>query len=428
MDNKNLSKDEENVQKKKKKKISLIIKILLVVLILLLLLSIGVLVIRLGNFLPNNVDILFIEPKEPNAEVSDDKVVWDTNTDIDIFRVSDINEKGEITVESSDGKNVVAPGMEGSYSFQIKNLGNVAVDVKTVLDIKFDYEKINFDYDKLPIEVRFTNYKGELLIGSDWISVSEFVKCIDELTIGKGSYIYYNLDWRWLYETGDDELDTLLGNLSSEADLELIVNIMATAVQSEDADDVGGLIFNDGIRTGGDLVPVPYIILNLFILLIIITLIILEILKRRKKTKEIEEYVENIEVPTLPEPEIEDTNPVEEVVIPVMEKVSKEEVNDLITDKEAYNNIKVVIRPVDKTNRAIINIDTISSFFEAGEVVTLTEMKQRIPYFKKNVTYVKVLARGYLDKPLTIDADDFSIEAVKMVLLTGGTVICGRAK
>ena len=111
-----------------------------------------------------------------------------------------------------------------------------------------------------------------------------------------------------------------------------------------------------------------------------------------------------------------------------MEKVSKEEVNDLISDKDAYKNIKVVKRPVDKTNCAIINIDTIANYFNAGEVVTLEEMKLRIPYFKKKVTYVKVLARGYLDKPLTIDADDFSIEAVKMIILTGGTVICGKAK
>ena len=397
--------------------------------LLLLLLSLGVLIIRLGNFLPDKIDIIFIEPKNPNAEVSDDKVIWDTDTDIDIFRVSDINEKGEITVESSDGKNVVAPGMEGSYRFQIKNLGNVAVDIKTVLDIKFDYDKINFDYDKLPIEVRFSNYKGELLTGTDWVSVSEFVKCIDELTIGKSSYVYYNLDWRWLYEAGDDELDTLLGNLSAESNLELTVNIMATAVASENLDTVGGIIFNEGTRTGGDIVPVPYIILNLLILLIIITLIILEILKRKKKTKEIEEYVESIEVPSLPEVDAPIPPVVtEEVVIPVLEKVSKEEVNDLITDKAAYSNIKVVSRPVDRTNRAIINIDTISMYFSAGEVVTLASMKERIPYFKKNVTYVKVLARGYLDKPLTIDADDFSIEAVKMIILTGGIVICGRVK
>jgi ribosomal protein L15 len=215
---------------------------------------------------------------------------------------------------------------------------------------------------------------------------------------------------------------------------ELLTEAETTKSQSEDLDAVGGLIFGTGTRTGGDLVPLPYIILNLLILLIIIALIILEILKRRKKSEEIKEYVENIDVPTLPDPIEEEPEvvvvpePVEEEIIPVMEKVSKEEVNDLISDKDAYKNIKVVKRPVDKTNCAIINIDTIANYFNAGEVVTLEEMKLRIPYFKKKVTYVKVLARGYLDKPLTVDADDFSIEAVKMIILTGGTVICGKAK
>ena len=422
---------EEKTKKEKRNKLSIIIKILIIILLLLLLFSLGILVIRLGNFLPNDVDIFFIEPKKADTEVSDDKVIWGMDTEVDIFRVSDINEKGEITVESSDGQNVIAPGMEGNYRFQIKNLGNIAVDLSTKLNVTFDTEKINVEYDKLPIELRFSNYKGEVLTG-DWVSVDEFTECLDELTLGKNSYVYYNLAWRWCFETGDDNFDTLLGNLSNESDLELTVKIVSTATQSEDLDAIGGLIYGPGPRTGGDLVPLPYIILNLIILLIIIALIILEILKRRKKSKEIEEYVENIEIPTLPDPEpIEEPvvtpEPVEEV-IPILEKVSKEEVNDLITDKQAYSNIKVVKRPVDKTNCAIINIDTIAAYFNAGEVVTLAEMKNRIPYFKKKVTYVKVLARGYLDKPLTIDADDFSVEAVKMILVTGGTVICGKVK
>lgn len=114
--------------------------------------------------------------------------------------------------------------------------------------------------------------------------------------------------------------------------------------------------------------------------------------------------------------------------IEVIEKVSKEEVDELMSDNFAYDHMKTSSRVADKTNCAIINIDTISEYFEAGEKVTLEEIKKRVPYFKNNVTYVKVLARGYLDKPLIVDADDFSIEAVKMILLTGGKVICDKVK
>ena len=41
----------------------------------------------------------------------------------------------------------------------------------------------------------------------------------------------------------------------------------------------------------------------------------------------------------------------------------------------------------------------------------------------KKTTSVKILARGKLDKPLTVIADVYSIQAVKMILLTGGRVI-----
>ncbi|MDE6408343.1 MAG: uL15 family ribosomal protein [Anaeroplasmataceae bacterium] len=38
------------------------------------------------------------------------------------------------------------------------------------------------------------------------------------------------------------------------------------------------------------------------------------------------------------------------------------------------------------------------------------------------VDYIKVLARGVLDKPLIIEAQDYSIDAIKMIVLTGGEV------
>ena len=56
------------------------------------------------------------------------------------------------------------------------------------------------------------------------------------------------------------------------------------------------------------------------------------------------------------------------------------------------------------------------------------EIKKRIPNFDKKTTFYKVCARGTLDKKLTIDADDLSIEAKKMILLTGGKVIVSISK
>ncbi|MBE6643750.1 MAG: hypothetical protein E7612_00055 [Ruminococcaceae bacterium] len=72
-----------------------------------------------------------------------------------------------------------------------------------------------------------------------------------------------------------------------------------------------------------------------------------------------------------------------------------------------------------KQKRAIVNIDTISESFESGETVDLESLKIKgmIP---KKAASVKILARGTLTKPLTVIADDYSMQAVKMILLTGG--------
>ncbi|MDE5654929.1 MAG: uL15 family ribosomal protein, partial [Clostridia bacterium] len=76
----------------------------------------------------------------------------------------------------------------------------------------------------------------------------------------------------------------------------------------------------------------------------------------------------------------------------------------------------------DKTKTGIINIDTLSQYFADGETVTLEEIKKRINGFG-NTTYIKVLARGTLDKRLIVEADDFSLQAVKMIVLIGGKAI-----
>ena len=281
--------------KKQNNKLSLSIKILLIILIILVLLSLGILLIRLGDLLPNNTDIFFIEPKIADTELSDDRKVWELDTKVDIFKIEEKNEKGEFSVISKEGNKVIAPGMEGTYRFQIKNLGNVAVNLKTVFNVEFIVE--NLKYDTLPIEVKFTNYKGQNLSEDGWMNVKEFIECVDELTIGRNSYVFYDIDWRWAFESGNDEFDTLLGNLSVNSVVKMTVGIQATATQSDDYDAEGGLVSGiDAGRTGGSLVPVPYILLNLLILIIIAVLITLESLKRKKQSEEIQNIVDETKV------------------------------------------------------------------------------------------------------------------------------------
>ncbi|MBR2343196.1 MAG: uL15 family ribosomal protein, partial [Clostridia bacterium] len=69
--------------------------------------------------------------------------------------------------------------------------------------------------------------------------------------------------------------------------------------------------------------------------------------------------------------------------------------------------------------RAVINLDTLSEEFSAGERVDVNILKERglVP---EGTAYLKVLARGVIDKPLVIYATSFSLSAVKMIALTGG--------
>ena len=286
------SKQTDSIKKnvKQTKKVNTSVKILTIILFLLVILSLSVLLVRIGNILPNNVDIFFIEPKVESTEISDEDQIWGMDTQIDIFSISYSNEKGEIIVESSGGEKIIAPGMSGNYKFQIKNMGNIAVDTKTIVRAEFRVE--NLEYTTLPILLRLTDYEGNNLSNNGWVSVDKFEDCVSELTIGKNSYIYYTLDWRWDFESGDDEFDTLLGNLSVDSVVELHINIVSSATQCENYEAEGGLTLNeDEPRTGGNLVPAPYIVLNLIILIIIIILISLQVSKTKKQSQKIKDFV-----------------------------------------------------------------------------------------------------------------------------------------
>ena len=104
-------------------------------------------------------------------------------------------------------------------------------------------------------------------------------------------------------------------------------------------------------------------------------------------------------------------------------RVSVAEAAEMMADEEAEAQMERSGRIADKTRTAIVNIDTLSDYFEDGEYVDIDAMKARIPFFDKRATYVKLLARGFLTKTLEVEADVYSMEAAKMILLLGGKVI-----
>ena len=130
--------------------------------------------------------------------------------------------------------------------------------------------------------------------------------------------------------------------------------------------------------------------------------------------------------------EEEDEEPAEEKPVVVEEKpavVEEQLVSTVVEKKKPAKKqpkpvtAEVGTRRMDRTKMGIINVDTLSRYFNAGETVTLDEIKNRIPCFDQKITYIKVLARGELDKALTVEADNFSVEAVDKILSAGGKVI-----
>lgn len=109
----------------------------------------------------------------------------------------------------------------------------------------------------------------------------------------------------------------------------------------------------------------------------------------------------------------------------VTDEVAVNEAESLITDATAKQLIALADTKETRGTagkRTYINLDTISAHYREGETVDLPSLRQKGLIDKRASSY-KVLARGKLDKALTVEAADFSLPAVKMIVLTGGKVV-----
>lgn len=177
-------------------------------------------------------------PRNPGFETSDENTVWSTNTQAEIFRISYENGEQIITVHSSDDDKVIAPGTENSYTFKLKNTGNVALDYTVEVDAYFTPADI-----EIPIAGRLNRYDGKWVVGSkdEYAKVPVLDAAEDKATLGAGKYTYYTLDWLWPFESGNDELDTMFGNLAVDQDLIFTIVIKTTATESSNPYDDSGI-------------------------------------------------------------------------------------------------------------------------------------------------------------------------------------------
>lgn len=143
------------------------------------------------------------------------------------------------------------------------------------------------------------------------------------------------------------------------------------------------------------------------------------VLEIRNKDKPEEEKKEEPVVVAAP---IVDAAP--EVMPEFVEHIDAEEADAMISDSLAMKTANYE-SGAGHGQQGIINIGVLDANFNANDVITLAVLKEK-GLMSKKVGRMKVLADGMLNKPLTIKSESYSIQAIKMIELTGGTVIILR--
>lgn len=106
----------------------------------------------------------------------------------------------------------------------------------------------------------------------------------------------------------------------------------------------------------------------------------------------------------------------------IRDEVSVAEADALFTDDVAKLAMKHVVRERTGNKKTFINLDTICEHFEDGATVNLAALKEK-KLVPADIGRIKILARGRMTKQMTIEADDFSMQAIKMIILTGGEAV-----
>lgn len=196
--------------------------------------------------------------------------------EIQVF-YAEYGDNGEITVKSKFGDKVVAPGTENSYDLYVRNVGKVPISYILEAESRITVD-VNGEQTEIPIEASFYTPHGSYLLGGE--ESLENLGKLDGVKDGSGlspeHQAKYTLCWSWPFN-GDDEFDTLLGNLAAEGE-ELTVKVAfnVTAVYDPNAEG-GALMTGDSSNIG---LWVALFVISAF------TLIILLFLRKREQDEE----------------------------------------------------------------------------------------------------------------------------------------------
>lgn len=146
---------------------------------------------------------------------------------------------GNITVQSDFGDQVVAPGTENRYDLYVRNVGKVPIRYLLEAESHITVD-VNGEQTEIPIEASFYTPRGRYLLGGEenLETIGKLDGMQDAWGLSPQHQAKYTLYWSWPFD-GDDEFDTLLGNLAAEGEA-LTIQVAFHVTASYDPNAAGG--------------------------------------------------------------------------------------------------------------------------------------------------------------------------------------------
>ncbi|MBR2888038.1 MAG: hypothetical protein IKB95_07405 [Bacteroidales bacterium] len=311
------------------------------------------------------------------AQEDEREVALQTNSDseLHIFSAYYTDANGELTIQSSKGDKVVAPGAHSSYTIRLRNNDEIAIDYEIAPHVIIIGTRESF-----PMLVRMRDAQGNYILGSaeEWVSVQRLKRFTYTGTLKKEEAADYVFEWMWPYESGNDELDTSLGNNENNVGLE--VSFAFHSVANLSLEPNGGL-------DNPDITKTIALAIVAFALLAAATILTIYIIKKR-----------NAELLGEDEP-------------------------DFKSDTEGGESGR---RAAD-SQTVSVSLEMLAANFSAGAVINLVNLKRRglIPTTTKRI-HIVASPNFHLGKPFIVFASSVSPEAKRIIMSSGGTVFGAR--
>lgn len=224
------------------------------------------------------------EPEAPKPESEESKPEVELiggkgevyHKEIQVF-YAEYGKDGEITVKSGFGDKVVAPGTENSYNLYVRNVGKVPISYILEAESRITVD-VNGQQTEIPIEASFYTPRSSYLLGGEESleNLGKLDGVKDSSGLSPEHQAKYTLCWSWPFD-GDDEFDTLLGNLAAEGE-ELTVKVAFNVTAAYNPNAGGGSPITGGSSNIG--LWVALFVISTF------TLIILLFLRKREQDEE----------------------------------------------------------------------------------------------------------------------------------------------